>query len=795
MLKNYFTIAIRNLKRNLSYSLINIFGLALGITCSLVLFLMITFYTSFDNFHNNKDRIYRIVSSSQNNGREDFFAGVPVPLPEAVASEFTGIQHVLFISGDNNALFTIVDSGISKIFEQEDGVAYTDSTYFTFFKRDFLMGSYKSALQQPNQVILSKNIAKKFFGDANPMGQLIKLNNKTDLKVTGVMEDHPDNTSFPFEILISYLTIQKEKEEDGDWGSVYSDDQCYVMLEAGTSPDAINNQFPSFVKKHETDREEVSLKRWLQPLQDMNYDTRFGNYRYATVSKTSILAMGVVALFLLITACINFINLSTAVAVKRSKEVGIRKVLGSQRLQLISQYLAETGLITLAALLLSVGLSELALIRLNSFLNLNLHVDFTNIQLILFLFIVWIVVSLASGFYPALLLSGFSPAQALKNKITNRSTGGFSLRRSLVVFQFVISQLLIVGTVILLSQMNFLENKDLGFSKDAVINLPIPDNAPLNNKKVLKSELLRLGGVESVSLCNTPPSSGSVSMTIFTIEGIADNHLTQVKLVDENYVNLFKIEFLAGNNLVGLDTANSCLVNERLLKSLGLKNPEDILGRVITIWGLKLAVAGVVKDFHTMSLTREIDPTILFNELDSYRTASVKLKAGSGKQTLSEIEKAWTTQYPDFLFSYEFLDNEIKEFYESEQKMSTLLILFSGIAITIGCLGLYGLISFMANEKEKEIGVRKVLGASTGNILIIFSKEFIILIVVAFVIASPLAAYVMGNWLDNFAYRVPLNSFMFVTGIGITLLIALATVGYRSVRASIANPVEALRNE
>jgi len=325
--------------------------------------------------------------------------------------------------------------------------------------------------------------------------------------------------------------------------------------------------------------------------------------------------------------------------------------------------------------------------------------------------------------------------------------------------------------------------------------VPIPNNAPLNNKKALKSEVQRMGGVEAVSLCNTSPSSGSVSMTAFTIEGIEGNHLTQVKLTDEDYVNLFKIELLAGHNLAGLDTATSCLVNERLMKSLGLEKPEDILGRVITIWGRNLPVAGVVKDFHTMSLEREIDPTILFNRVSSYRTAAIKLKGGSVKETLVEVERAWTTQYPDFLFSYEFLDNEIQEFYETEQKMSTLLILFSGIAITIGCLGLYGLISFMANEKEKEIGVRKVLGASAGNILFIFSKEFIILIMVAFAIASPLAAYVMGQWLDNFAYRVPLNGLMFVTGIGITLLIALATVGYRSVRASTANPVNALRNE
>jgi ABC-type antimicrobial peptide transport system permease subunit len=537
------------------------------------------------------------------------------------------------------------------------------------------------------------------------------------------------------------------------------------------------------------------LKRWLQPLSDLSYDDRYGNYRYTTISKSSILAMGVVAIFLLITACINFINLSTAVAVKRSKEVGIRKVLGGQRVQLVGQYLAETGLITFIALLLSVGLAELTLIQLNTFLDINLHVDFGNVQLVLFLGLIWIIVSLISGFYPALLLSGFSPALALKNKITNRSTGGFALRRGLVVFQFVISQLLIVGTVILLSQMNFLESKDLGFSKEAIVTVPIPENAPVNNKKALKSELLRMAGVEKVSLCSRPPSSGAVAMTGYNIEGVEGEHLTQVKMADEDYIDLFQITLLDGNDLVGLDSANSFLVNEKLVKSLGLENPEDIIGRVISMWGMSLPVTGVVKDFHTMSLAREIDPTIIFNRLRRYETMAVKIKPGQVNETLASVEKAWSAQYPDFLFSYQFMDEEIREFYETEQKMSTLLVIFSVIAITIGCLGLYGLISFMANEKEKEIGVRKVLGASIGNILFIFSREFIVLIVIAFLMAAPLAAYVMGNWLDNFAYRIPLTGLMFVTGIVVTFIIAFVTVGFRSVRAALANPINALRNE
>ena len=794
MLRNYFTITIRNIQRNFSYSVINVFGLALGITCSLVLFLMISFFTSFDNFHDNGDQIYRVVTSSDHNGRENFGAGVPAPLPDAMRADLTGLEHVLFISGAHDGLFSIEQNGSRRIFEQENGFGYTDSTYFTFFNRQLIAGNYKTALAEPNQAIISQKTAARFFGEENALGQVIRLNNEVDLKVTGILDDYPNNTNFPFDILISFATIKNQKEEQG-WNSTYSDDQCYVMLKAGVDVDKIDHQFPAFIKKYQGEKNAEEMKRWLQPLSELNYDSRFSNYRYSTVSKPSIMAMGVVALFLLITACINFVNLSTAVAVKRSKEVGIRKVLGGQRFQLVGQYLAETGLITFIALVVSIGLSELTLIKLNSFLDLDLHVNVYDMSTILFLIIVWLAVSFLSGFYPSMLLSGFSPALALKNKITNRSTGGFALRRSLVVFQFVISQFLIVGTVILLTQMEFLQSKDLGFTKEAIITIPIPDNAPVNNKKVLKSELSRMGGVEQVSMCSALPSSGSVSMTNFSIEGVEDNHITQVKLADEDYVDLFEIEILLGKDLVGLDTANSCLVNEQLVRAAGLENAEDIVGRVISIWGKKLPVAGVVKDFHTMSLEREIDPTIIFHQLNQYHEMAVRLKAGSFNETIAEIEKSWSAQYPDYLFTYDFLDDQIREFYEGEQKMSVLLIIFSSIAIAIGCLGLYGLISFMANEKEKEIGVRKVLGASTGNILYIFSKEFMMLIVVAFVIASPLAGYIMSQWLDNFAYKVPLSGSMFISGIVITLLIALLTVGYRSIRASLTNPVEALRSE
>lgn len=794
MLRNYLTVIIRNIKRNFGYSAINVLGLSLGITCSLVLFLLVSYYTSFDNYHKNKDRIYRIVTASDSNGREDFTPGVPPPLPDAVRNDFSGIEKVLFVSGSYNGLFSVEYNASRKVFEQEERFGFTDNTYFTVFDRELISGNATSALNAPNQVLLSKSTAEKFFGNIDPINKVVRLNNSVDLKVTGVMEDAPSNTNLPFEILISYATIAKEKESYG-WGSVGSDDQCYLLLEPGVNPNAIDDRFPEFIRKYQGEEMATKVRRWLQPLQDLSYDNRFSNYRYSTISKSTILAMIVVALFLVITACINFINLSTAVSVKRSKEVGIRKVLGGQRSQLMIQYLAETSVITLLAVVVSVGMSELALLQLNSFLDVNLHVDFTNPLFVVFILGVWLFVSLISGFYPALRLSGFRPVVALKNKLTNRSAGGFGLRRSLVVFQFIISQILVIGTVILISQMDYVGKKDLGFSRDAIISVPIPETAPIQNKETLKKSIMVVGGVEKASLCSTPPSSGAISSTNIFVGGIEDDYRTMVKLTDENYIDLFDVKLLAGQQLVESDTANACLVNEKLLKTIGIDNPEDVLGRNLRIWGMNLPVVGVIKDFHSTDLTREIAPVVLFNSVEDFREVAVKVNMGNFKQTISEIQSKWETLYPDFLFSYQFLDDQIAEFYESEQRMSVLLLVFSSIAIAIGCLGLYGLISFMANEKEKEIGVRKVLGASVINILFLFSREFVGLILIAFVVASPLAAYVMDQWLGNFVYRVDLNVYMFLTGMLVTFIIAISTVGYRSVRASLTNPIEALRNE
>ncbi len=794
MIKNYFLIAFRNIKRSLGYTVVNVLGLALGISCSLVIYLMISFLASYDNYHTNRERIYRVVSSSSYQGKVSSGAGVPAPFADAFEKEISGLEDVLFISGSHNNTIIVQEGDDKRIFEEDQGLAFTTSNYFNFFDREIIAGDQRGVLDEPNKAIISTSMAKKLFGDENPLGKTFSLDSRHEMTVSAVMEDFPNNTDFPFHALFSYKTIEEEKLKHG-WNSTISDDQCYIMLSPGISSQSIIPLMKDFDVKYIGEENAKELTRDLQPMSDFHFNSDYSNYNYKTVSRESMWAMALVGIFLIITACINFVNLATSVAVKRSKEVGIRKVLGGQRTQLVGQFLSETFMISALAILVGTGLAELGLLKLNSFLGLELHVNGNIFQTGIFLLVLWFVIGILSGLYPAFVLSGFRPVQALKNKLSNKSAGGFNLRRGLVVFQFMISHVLIIGTIILISQMNYFNDKDLGFNKEAIVMIPLPETRNIEKKQVLKREIERIAGVELVSLCMTPPSSGSVTVTDFDVEGIEGDFLTQVKLADATYFSLFEMEMLAGKIYPPSDTAIGFVINESLLKSIGLENPEDVVGRNLKIWGKTYPVAGVVKDFHTLSLDEEVGPTIMFSQIKDYFELAIKINSSDPLAVINEVEKSWNAQYDNFLFHYQFLDEQIEEFYEGERKMTSLLSIFSCVAIFIGCIGLYGLVSFMASEREKEIGVRKVLGATTAQILVLFSKEFVFLIIIAFAIAAPLSGYAMGKWLEKFAYRIELNTFMFVVGIGVTLIIALATVSYQAIRASLTNPVDVLKDE
>lgn len=801
MFRNYLKTALRNLLHQKSSSLLNIAGLTLGMTCSLLLFLLVRHISTYDNYHKNRDRIYRVVTTSDGNYGKFYTPGVPTVLPGAFREDFPEVEAGAFMSYRSNALIRIPQkNGEFKKFQEEAGVVFTEPSFFRLFDRALISGNPDKALAGPNEAIISRSLAKKYFGSEDVVGEVVEYDT-VGYRISAVMEDHSDNTDFPFTLMLSYATIKKAREEAG-WNSIWSDEQYYFLLTENESIAKVEERIPAFVTKHLGENNYRNRTFALQPLRELHFDDRYSNFNYRTTPREMLIALSVVAAFLILTACINFINLATAEAIKRSKEVGIRKSLGSSRGQLVVQFLGETSLVTVFAMLMALAFTQLALTALNPFMEVSLTLDFSDPLLALFVVGVTLLVSLLSGLYPSMIISSFKPALALKNRISNKSSSGYLLRRSLVVVQFVISQFFIMGTIVLLTQMKYFQTRELGFRKDAVVIVPVPESSGTGEEVVskvrtLREEISRLPGVEAVSLSSTPPSSGSVSSTGFYFEGEDENERrdVQVKQVDASYLPLYDIELMAGRNLEDNDTARAFVVNEELLRISGINNPQEILGRKIHVWGRTLPVVGVIRNFHTVSLREPIEPTVLMNNVEGYRTISVRLGQSPWTEVVGDVQKKWEMAYPQHIFHYEFLDEHIRDFYDGERKMSVILSVFTSIAIFIGCLGLFGLATFMTNQKTKEVGVRKALGASVESIILLFSKEYVRLIFLGFLLASPVVWFLMNKWLENFAYRITIGPVVFITGFSITLLIAVVTVGYRSFKAAVVNPVKSLRYE
>lgn len=804
MFRNYLKTAFRNLLRQKGSTLINISGLTLGIATSLILFLIVTYHTSFDKAFTKRERIYRIVNQSNGNQGVDYQAGVPAVLPDAFRIDFPEAEEVAFTSYRSGGLVAIPQrEGESKKYQEEKGIVYTEPSFFKIFDREVISGDLAKGIDEPNEAIISKRLAKKYFDKEDVLGEVVRFENH-DFKVTAVVADAPTNTDFPFDLFLSYSTVKKEREEAG-WGSIWSDEQCYFLLKEGESITKVDARMPDFTAKYLGKDDPDKTLFLAQPLTDLHFDDRFDTYSYETVPKAMLISLGVIALVLIVTASINFINLSTAEAIKRSKEVGIRKTLGSSRSQLVFQFLGETTMVTVISVLLALGITQLSLTFVNPFLELNLKLDFfDNPQLWYWVGGVTLLVSMLSGLYPAFIVSGFRPALVLKNQMSAKNSSSFVLRQVLVVLQFFISQWLIIVTIVIVFQMNYFQEKDLGFNKDAIIFVSIPEQeSPITQSetgvskmRTLRDEMMRVPGVEYASLHNHPPSSGSVSSTDFTLQAQPDKvYGTQVKQIDANYLDVYDIKLIAGQNLQDLDTAVGYLVNEQFAKVAGFQKPEEMVGTVIRVWRKEYPVVGVVKDFHTQSLRNPLEATVMFNRIRGYRTLALKVNLARTQEILKELENKWGAAYPNDLFSYEFLDEHVRHFYDGEKRWAVMLSTFTGLAIFIGCLGLFGLAAFMANQKTKEIGVRKVLGASVESIVLMFSKQYLILIVLGFMLAAPLAWLAMRAFLQEFAYQVPLGPGIFILGFVITLAIAMITVSYKSIKAAVVNPVKSLRYE
>ncbi|MBV9987287.1 MAG: ABC transporter permease [Chitinophagaceae bacterium] len=806
MLKSYFTIAFRSLQRNKSYAVINITGLAVGMAACLLLFLVIRYERSFDDFHSKKNEIYRVVSVFKGPERTNYSAGVPFPVANGLRVDYPQLKNVASIFENDNQQVVIPGSNgeIVKKFKEEEGVFYSEASFFDMFDFKVLTGDIKKSMAEPNMAFLTKETAERYFGSwQSSIGRIVQIGSKKlSVKVTGILDNIPANSDFPLKIVMSWPTLNNTgiKSNLNDWVSTFSNAYTFVQFPSGYTPQQFDATLGAFVKKHKP-ADYVKDGFTIQPMTDMHYDDRFGNFNGRTFSRELITALSLIGLFLLIIACVNFVNLATAQAVNRSKEVGIRKVLGSNRRQLVLQFIGETALIAFFALLVSLLIVMLVLPLLNNLLQTHLAFKpFTDPSLLLFLVAAFAAVTLLSGFYPALVLSGFSPINALKNRIASRSTASISLRRALVVLQFVIAQVLIIGTLVVVKQMSYFNNADMVFNKEAIINIPFPgDSVSRSKTAVLAAQLKQDPGIEALSFSFASPADnfGWNSDFKYNNSPKPTDFGAALKWADTGYFRMYNLQFIAGRPYLPSDSVREFVVNEKLLEKLGVHNPADAINKKVDFWdGIKKGViVGVIRDFHASSFRQPIAPVIMSTWADVYGVVNLKVSPAKFRSTIANVERLWNQTFPSTVFEYQFLDQKIADFYRQERQLSQLYTIFAAIAIFISCLGLYGLISFMAAQRNKEMGIRKVLGASVSNIVFLLSKEFTLLILIAFVIATPIAWYFMHQWLENYTFRIPLGISIFAMTIGASIVIAWLTVGYRALKAALANPVNSLRTE
>lgn len=797
MFRNYVKTAIRSLLRNKRYLVINISGLSVGIAVCLIIFLVINYEKSFDDFHAKKDRIYRILTKGTNG---DSTSAVPFPVPTALKSDFPQFEEVCGIFSVTDVQVLVMDANghPSKKFKEKSNTLFAEPSFYRIFDFPFLKGDATTSLKDPNSVVLTKAIANKYFGNwQQAVGRTIRIGTNLLLKVTGVMADVPANSDFQLSMVVPYAVAGFSKSTD--WITIDSNHECYVLLKKNASVTAFTQPLLDFSKKYRTpDNKNTQV---LQSLHQVHFDEKAGNFLRKTISPERIRTLWIIGAFILLIACVNFINLSTAQAVNRSREVGVRKVLGSSRWQLKIQFLTETFILVACSVILSWLLAIMLVSSINTLLDLRMAPALLWQPVIVgFIVGVTLLVTLLAGFYPSLVLSSYNPATALKAKLTTIGGQHINLRRSLVVVQFVIAQALIIGTLLMMKQMRFFNTTAMGFNKDALVNVPFQsDSAGLSKIDYVRNRLHTIGGVSRVSFNSQSPSDIDNWWTGFNYNHSAKgvDFAAIIKFADAEYVPAYQLPLVAGRNFTTTDSIREFLVNESLVKKLGVKNPNDVLNKEMNVWNGKIKglIVGVMKDFNAASFKDSISPVFVANLKRRYTTASISIASADMHNVMGRIEKIWNEAFPEFVFEYEFMDDKIAGFYKQENMLYNLYTCFAAIAIFLSCLGLYGLASFMAVQRLKEVGIRKVLGASIQSIVYLFSREFILLIGIAFIIACPITWYFVHDWLQQYAYRTSLSWWVFAGAGVLAMFIALVTVSFKALKAAATNPVENLRAE
>jgi putative ABC transport system permease protein len=825
MLKNYFKIAWRNITRHKTYTVINVLGLALGICACLVIYLITSFDFSFDRFHPDKERIYRIVGEFQPASGEKRFMNSPmddvagfqkqIPGFEAAAGFHLDGEEVNIPDGDRPA--KKFSGRIEKEGTWSAAIILTGPQYFDIFHYQWLVGNAQASLSEPYKVVLSENKARKYFGNIpleKIIGKPVIYDDSLRVSVAGIVKDWTGNTDFGFTDFISISTAPhsflKRQIPTEDWSSLSPHrSMAFVKLAKGTTPEQINTRFDKFIKDHVKFHNTGSkLTMYLQPLSDIHFTKDFhrgddgDNFRKPFLP--TLYALMGVALFILVIACVNFINLSTSQSIQRAKEIGVRKVLGSTKSNITSQFLSETFVVTLMATMLSIILVNPVLYLFRSYLPAGVNFQLSTPATLLFLFAIVLLTSLLSGFYPAKVMASYLPALSLKGSVVQQGTGKVNLRKALIIFQFTISLVFIIASLVIANQINFMNKADKGFNTDAIITIN-NWNDHEGKMKVLAEKIKHLTGISKVIQQGNPPMGFAQNMDNFKFKPQGENIMeVSAQIGNEDFIPFYQMKLIAGRNMQHSDSLTELVINETLAKNLGFNTPQEAVGKTLFQVGYQsekpYPIVGVVADFHEGSFQEAIRPAVIENVVERKFSVAIKLAAGEKntgavKTVISNIETEWKKIFPEAPFQYSLLNESISWLYGQEEKTAWLMNVATIITIFISCMGIFGLGMFTAQRRTKEIGIRKVLGANVTDITALLSKDFLKLVIVAIVIASPIAWYFMNQWLLDYSYRTNISWWVFALAGLSAIIISLLTVSFQSIKAAIANPVKSLRTE
>ncbi|MDP9081480.1 MAG: ABC transporter permease [Bacteroidota bacterium] len=789
MIKNYIKIAWRNLWRNKFFSTINILGLALGMACSILIILWVQNELSVDSFHKNGDRLYQVIERQYYDHKVVGQYSVPGVLAEEMKHALPQVEYAANMAWENQNTFRVG----AKIIKLEGTSAGSD--FFKIFSYPLLQGNAETALNSPVSIAISRKMAGEFFGSPqDAIGKTIRYENKKDFKVTAVFEDLPHNVSNKFEFLINWYSFLEENSWAKDWGN--NGPVAYVLLKKGTDAKLFNKKLTHFIDTYDKDQSAAFREQLgIQKFDEVYLHSTFKEGQPTDGRIEYVHLFSIIAVFILVIACINFMNLTTARSVKRAREIGVRKVVGAVRSVLIQQFVGEAILLTCFAAIMALVMVMLLLPVFNSVTQKQIEFPFSQANFWLGLVGLTFITGLLSGSYPALFLSSFNPVKVLKGAV-KLSTGAAWFRKGLVVFQFVLSVVLIIGTIIISKQVNYIQTKNLGYDRENLIYVPLEGDL-ITNYKIFKDEGMNMPGIQQIAKLSDSPVNFGSSTSGIRWDGKDPNTnvmFTQIS-VGYDFVKTMKLKLVSGRDFSRDFATDSVgyLINELALKRIAYKNP---IGKPLTMWGKKGKIIGVLKDFHFNSLHDPILPLIIhFGEENKHGMALIRTKPGQTKQALASAEKLCKEINPNFQFSYYFADAEYQKQYQNEQVVGKLSNAFAFLAIFISCLGLLGLAMFTAEQRIKEIGIRKVLGASVGSLFTLLSQEFLILVLIALGIATPLAWFFMNKWLQGYSYRTTIDWWVFVLSGVIAILIALITVSLQSVKAALMNPVKSLRSE